>query len=468
MKTSTESLGPTRVKLTIEVPFEDFQPSLDKAYKTIGSQIQVPGFRKGKVPARVVDQRIGRSAVLDEAMNDVLPTWYSEALKDADLHPLSQPDIDLTKFADGEPIEITAELDVRPDIVVPDVSGLTIEVADAVVTDEEVDQQLEALREKFATFTDLDRPAAAGDISTLDLSAKDGKGNLVDGAQATELKHTVGSGALLDGLDDAVVGLCVDECTTFATELVGGELKGKQVDVTVTLRTLKAKELPELDDDFAATVGEDTLEELKEKLREGLAKAKVVDQGGEARDLLVSQIVDQVDVPLPDGLVESEVEERRANTVMQLAQLGLSLEQYLDEQGQTVEEYDAELERQVRESITMSFVLDEVAAGKNIALEGNELSNHILRRAQQLGQDPNEFIQQILARNGIEELVGEVVRAKALTSLVELVTVKDASGNVIDFAALRAEEEAQADAEADHDHDHDGHDHDDHDHDDDK
>ncbi|HSI26940.1 MAG TPA: trigger factor [Aeromicrobium sp.] len=438
MKTSTESLGPTRVKLTIEVPFEDFQPSLDKAYKNIGSQIQVPGFRKGKVPAAVVDQRVGRGAVLDEAMNDALPAWYSQAVQEAELKPLSQPEVDLTKFADGEPIEITAELDVRPEITVPDVKDITVEVADAEVTDGDVDEQLEALRERFATFTDVERAAVDGDAVTLDLSAADKDGKLIDGAQATEMPYTVGSGSLLDGLDDAVIGLSTGETTTFETELVGGELKGQRVDITVTLRDVKERELPELDDDFAATAGEfDTVEELKADLRERLTRAKRIEQAGEARDLVVTEIVDKVDVPLPDALVEAEVAERRQQSVQQLAFAGIALDQYLEEQGQTVEEFDAEIERQVRESIVAGFILDEIAVAQEIGLEDNELSEHIMRRAQQSGQDPNSYIQHIMEHNHVPDLMAEIIRAKALANLVESVTVKDASGNVLDLASLR-------------------------------
>ena len=440
MKTSTESLGPTRVKLTIEVPFEDFQPSLDRAYQSIGGQIQVPGFRKGKVPAAIVDQRVGREAVLDQAINEALPNWYSQAVQDAELKPLSQPDIDLTKFADGEPIEITAEIDVRPPITVPDAKDITVEVADAEVTDADVDEQLEALRERFATFTDVERPAADGDAVTIDLSAADTEGNLIEGGQATELPYTIGSGALLDGLDEAVIGLTAGESATFDTKLVGGEMKDKDVAVTVTLRDVKERELPDLDDDFAATAGDfDSLDELKADLRERLVRAKRMEQAAEARDSVLSEIVDKVEAPLPDGLVEAEVAERRQQTMQQLAMAGMTIESYLEQQGQTAEDFDAELERQVRDSIIAGFVLDEVAVADEIGLEDNELTEHIMRRAQQSGQDPNAYIQHIMEHNHVPDLMAEIIRAKALATIVESATVKDASGNVVDLAGLKAD-----------------------------
>ncbi len=450
MKTSTESLSPTRVKLTIEVPFEDFQPSLDKAYQSIGGQIQVPGFRKGKVPAAIVDQRIGRGAVLDQAINDALPGWYNEAVQDAELRPLSQPEIDLTKFADGEPIEITAELDVRPPITVPDPSTISVEVQNADVTDADLDEQLEALQERFATFTDVERAAADGDAVTLDLSAADKDGNPVEGAQAEGLPYTIGSGALLDGLDEAVIGLSVGESATFSSELVGGELKGTDVTVTVKVTDVKERQLPDLDDDFAQTTGDfDTLDDLKSDVRERLTRAKRMEQAAEARDSVLTEIVDKIDAPLPDGLVAAEVEERRQQTLQQLAMAGLDLEAYLTEQGQTVEEFDAEVERQVRESIVAGFVLDEVAVANEIGLEDQELTEHVIRRAQQSGQDPNEYIQHVMEHNHIPELMAEIIRAKALANLVESAKVTDADGNVVDLASLQSDGSLSADEDPD-------------------
>ena len=440
MKTSTESLSPTRVKLTIEVPFEDFQPSLDKAYQSIGGQIQVPGFRKGKVPAAIVDQRVGRGAVLDQAINDALPGWYNEAVVDAELRPLSQPEIDLTKFTDGEPIEITAELDVRPPITVPDPSTISVQVQNADVTDTDVDEQLDALRERFATFTDVERAAADGDAVTLDLSAADKDGTPVEGAQAEGLPYTIGSGALLDGLDEAVIGLSAGETATFSSELVGGELKGTDVEVTVKLTDVKERLLPDLDDEFAQTAGDfDTLDALRDDVRERLTRAKRMEQAAEARDNVLTEIVDQIEAPLPDGLVAAEIEERRQQTLQQLAMAGLTLESYLEDQGQTVEEFDAELERQVRESIVAGFVLDEIAVANEIGLEDQELTEHVIRRAQQSGQDPNSYIQHVMEHNHIPELMAEIIRAKALANLVESAKVTDADGNVVDLASLQGD-----------------------------
>lgn len=448
MKSTTESLGPTRVKLTIEVPFEEFQPSLDKAYKTIGAQVQVPGFRKGKVPAAIIDQRIGRGAVLDEAINSALPDWYSEALQQVDVQPLSQPEIDLTKFEDGEPIEITAELDVRPEIELPDVSAISVEVEDATVEDSDVEEQLEALRERFATFTDVERAAADGDAVTIDLAAHDESGEPIEGAEATGMPYTVGRGGMLEGLDEAIIGLSAGEEKTFSTELVGGELKGKPVEVTVKVVDVKARELPEVDEEFVQTASEfDTVEELQADLREKLTRGKRMEQAAEARDLVLDEIVGQVAAPIPDGLVAEELGNRRQQITEQLMYAGMSMEAYLEEEGQTAEEFEADLERRVRDSIVAQFVLDEVVKNDEIGVDDAELSQHIIRRAQQSGQDPNSYIQHIMEHNHVPEMMSEVLRGKALASLVEGAKVTDKSGTVLDLSKLQADGSLASDDE---------------------
>ncbi|MGH3459029.1 trigger factor [Aeromicrobium sp.] len=455
MKSSTEPLSPTRVKLTIEVPFDEFQPSLDQAYKTIGSQVTVPGFRKGKVPAAVVDQRVGRNIVLDEAINSVLPQWYSQAVQEQEIQPLSQPEIDLTKFSDGEPIEITAELDVRPEIVLPDVSAITVEVADAEIADADVDEQIEALRERFATFTEVQRGAQEGDSLTIDLTATDKDGQAIEGAEAQGMPYTVGQGEVLDGLDEAVTGLEAGATVSFATQLVGGELKGKDVDVTVTVTDVKERHLPEVDEEFVQTASEfDTVEELRTDVLDRVTRGKRMEQANEARDLVLEEIIGQVEVPLPESLVAEELGSRREQVTQQLAFAGTSMEAYLEDEGQTAEEFEADLERRVRESITAQFVLDQVVASGDFGIDDAELSQHIMRRAQQSGQDPNAYIQHLMEHNHVPEMMSEVMRGKALASLVESATVKDASGNELELSRLRADgtvatdEELAAEAES--------------------
>lgn len=439
MKSTTETLSPTRVKLTIQVPFEEFKASLDAAYKTIGSQITIPGFRKGKVPAAIVDQRVGRSAVLDEAINSALPNWYGQALEETKIQPLSQPEIDLAKFVDGEDIEVTAEIDVRPEITLPDVSKIEVTVEDAVVTDEDIDEQLAALRERFATFNEVDRAAVDGDFVTIDLSAsKDGE--KIEAAQAEGMPYQIGKATMLEGLDEAVTGLKAGESKTFTTQLVGGELAGEDVEVDVKVTDVKEQELPELDDEFAQTASEfDTLEELRADVTERVTRGKRIEQAGEARDAVLEQILDQVNAPLPDSAVGDEIAARREQIQQQLGYSGLTFEQYLESEKQTIDEFDADLDKRVRDSLISQFVLDEVANAEEIAVDDNELTQHIMRRAQQSGQDPQAYIQHAMEHNHVPELMGEVVRGKALASLVESAKVVDKSGNVIELAKLQAD-----------------------------
>ncbi|MFT4189764.1 MAG: trigger factor [Aeromicrobium sp.] len=440
MKSTTENLSPTRVKLTIEVPFEEFKPALDKAYKTIGSQIQVPGFRRGKVPAAVVDQRVGRGVVLDEAINSVLPDWYREAVTSAELQPLGQPDIDLAKFADGEDIVVTAEVDVRPEITLPDLGSIAVEVDEASVSDDDVAEQLEALRERFAAFTNVERAAESGDQITIDLAAAHKDGTAIDDATAQGLPYRVGGDEMLDGLDEAVTGLAAGEEATFATTLVGGELKDTDVDVTVKVTEVKQTELPELDEEFVQMASEfDTLDELKDDLRERLTRGKRLEQAAQARDLVLDEILAAVDAPLPENLVTEEVNARREQIQTQLAQAGMTFEAYLDDEEQTVDEFEAELEKAVRDSVVSQFVLDQIVATEEIGLEDNELMEHIMRRAQQSGQDPNSYVQHIMEHNHVPEMVGEVLRGKALASLVEGAKVTDKAGNAVDLKALQGD-----------------------------
>ncbi|MGZ5369806.1 MAG: trigger factor [Aeromicrobium sp.] len=439
MKSTTENLSPTRVKLTIQVPFEEFKPSLDAAYKTIGAQITIPGFRKGKVPAAIVDQRVGRSAVLDEAINSALPSWYGQAIDETKIRPMSQPEIDLTKFVDGEDIEITAEIDVRPEITLPDISKIEVTVEDAVVTDEDVDEQLSALRDRFATFKEVDRAAVDGDFLTIDLSAsKDGE--KIGAAQAEGMPYQIGKALMLEGLDEALIGLKAGESKTFKTKLAGGELAGEEVDVEVTVTEVKEQELPELDDDFAQTASEfDTVAELRIDVTERVTRGKRIEQAGEARDAVLEQIIDQVDAPLPESAVGDEIAARRQQIQEQLSYAGLTFEQYLDSEKQTIDEFDADLEKRVRDSLIAQFVLDEVAGTGEIGVDDAELTQHIMRRAQQSGQEPQAYIQHAMEHNHVPELMGEVVRGKALASLVESAKVVDKSGNVVELAKLQAD-----------------------------
>jgi len=437
VKSAAETVSPTRVKLTIEVPFDELKPSVDAAYQKFGKQIQVPGFRRGKVPPIVVDQRVGRGAVLDEAVNDALPKVYVQALQDNDLQPLSQPEVDVTKFEDGDVLTFTAEVDIRPDFELPAYDGLEATVDDVSVSDDEVEEQLQGLRERFASRTDVERAAVDGDLVTIDLKASS-DGKAVEGGEVEGQSYQVGKGTMVDGLDGALVGLSAGESATFASTLVGGDLAGDEVEIEVTVRQVQEQTLPELGDDFAQEASEfDTVDELRADLRERLTRAKRIEQAGAARDAVLEALLEKVEVPLPDGVVADELRGRRDQIAQQLAHAGMTHEQFLESEEQTADEFEAELDRRVRDAITAQFVLDEIAQQEQMGVSEAELTQHLVRRAQQAGVAPQEYLKHMTEHDHMPTLVSEVVRAKALAHVVEHAAVTDRSGTTVELATLQ-------------------------------
>ncbi len=437
MKSTVEPVSPTKVRLVVEVPFEELKPSLDAAYKAIAQQITVPGFRKGKVPPQVIDQRIGRGPVLEEAINDALPKLYTRAVQDNKVKVIGQPEVDVTEFNDMESLQFTADVEVRPDLTLPDLDGIEASVEDVTVADSDVDEQVQALRQRFGSLNPVERPVQAGDYVTIDLSAsKDGEA--VEEAQATGLSYEVGSGTLLEGLDDAVTGLSAGESKTFQTQLVGGDLKGDDVDVQVTVTAVKEQELPEYDDDFAQTASEfDTADELTADLRARLERGKRLEQASDARDAVLEKILTLVDVPVPEKLLEDEVSARRENLEHQLGHAGMSFEQFLEGEEMSPEEFEADVRKRAEDAIKAQFVLDMVAEQQELSVNDGELTDHIVRHAQRAGVGPDQFAQHAVENNLVPSLVSEVVRGKALAHLVENAKVTDASGNVIELKTLQ-------------------------------
>ncbi len=459
MKSTIENVSPTKVRLLVEVPFEELKPSLDAAYKSIAQQITVPGFRKGKVPPAVIDQRIGRGPVLEEAINDALPRLYSQAVQDNQVKAIGRPEVDVTEFNDKESLQFSAEVEVRPDLTLPDLEGLEASVDDIAVEDSDVDEQVQALRQRFGSLNPVERAVQNDDYVTIDLSAtKDGE--KIEEAQAAGLSYQVGSGQLLDGLDEALIGLSEGESKTFQTQLVGGELKGDEVDVDVTVTGVKEQELPEYDDEFAQTASEfDTADELTADLRARLERGKRLEQAGEARDAVLEKILTLVEVPVPEGLLDDEVAARRENLDQQLGYSGMSFEQFLEGEEMTAEEFEEDLKKRSEDAIKAQFVLDMVAEQQELSVNDSELTEHIVRHAQRAGVGPDQFAQHAVENNLVPSLVSEVVRGKALAYLVEHATVTDNSGNAVELKTLQPDgtyadpdakaDDAESDAETD-------------------
>ncbi|BBC36367.1 Trigger factor [Streptomyces graminofaciens] len=443
-----ETLNPTRVRLTVEVPFEELKDSLDAAYKKINQQVTVKGFRKGKIPARVIDQRFGRGAVLEEAVNDALPKFYTDAVNEAELNVLGQPEVDITELKDGETLNFTAEVDVRPTIEIPDYSGIEVEVDAIEVSDEDVDKAVEQLRERFASTSPVERAAEDGDVVTIDLQAKV-DGEILEDGVAEGVSYTIGSGELLDGIDDAVKGLEAGAEATFTSELKGGSAAGKEAEVTVKVTQVAARELPALDDEFAQLASEfDTFEELRADSRTRLENMKQYDQATQAQERVLEKLLEIVEVPVPEKLLEDEINTRKHNLEHhQLGQMGLDLAKYLEIQGKTEEEFETETKEAAVKGIKTQFVLDELVAKEKLNVNQEELTEHLVRRAASSGMSPDQFAQAVVQQNQVQLLVGEVARGKALALVVEASTVKDTNGEIVDLEDEEEDETAEASAE---------------------
>ena len=418
MKSSVEVLSPTRVRLDVEVAYAELESHVANAYKKVAAQVNIPGFRKGKIPAAMIDQRVGRGAVIDEAINTALPMFYGQAAREHSVAVIGRPEVDVKEFVDNDKLVFTVEVDVRPEVVLPDFSKITIEVDDVVVADADVDEQIESLRTRFGTLTTVEREVKNGDFTTLDMTAFiDGKE--VDGGQANDISYEVGSDKMIDGLDEKLIGMKAGDVKTFETKLVGQQ-EGEKGEVTATVKAVKERELPPVDDAFAKLASEfDTLAELKADFVARLERVKKMEQGAQARDRLVEKLLADNEIPVPDNLVELEVND------------------HLEGEGRLEDaEHRAEVDGQVRSSLKSDFLLDAIVASEDVQVTEIELTEYLVRTSQRYGMAPQQFAEELQKAGQIQQLVAEVTRAKALASVLGRITVKDASGNVIDLEAL--------------------------------
>ena len=418
MKSSVEVLSPTRVRLDVEVAYSELESHVANAYKKVAAQVNIPGFRKGKIPAAMIDQRVGRGAVIDEAINTALPLFYGQAAREHSVAVIGRPEVDVKEFVDKDKLVFTVEVDVRPEVVLPDFSKITIEVDDVVVADADVDEQIESLRTRFGTLTTVEREVKNGDFTTLDMTAFiDGKE--VDGGQANDISYEVGSDKMIDGLDEKLIGMKAGDVKRFETQLVGQQ-EGEKGEVTVTVKAVKERELPPVDDAFAKLASEfDTLAELKTDFVARLERVKKMEQGAQARDRLVEKLLADNEIPVPDTLVELEVND------------------HLEGEGRLEDaEHRAEVDGQVRSSLKSDFLLDAIVSAEEVQVTEIELTEYLVRTSQRYGMAPQQFAEELQKAGQIQQLVAEVTRAKALASVLGRITVKDASGNLIDLEAL--------------------------------
>lgn len=434
MKSTVEQLTPTRVRINVEVPFTELQPDFDRTYKQLAQQVRMPGFRPGKAPAKLIEARFGRAAVLQQVVNEALPSRYSEAVTSSDLKPLGQPDIEVTKLDDGDQITFTAEVDVRPEIALPDLEQLKISVDPIEVGDEEVDAELESLRARFGTLTGVDRPAAEGDFVSIDLDATI-DGEAVEGASTEGLSHQVGSGQLIEGLDDAIVGLSAGESKAFTTTLAAGPQAGKEAEVTVTVQSVKERELPEADDEFAQLASEfDTIVELRESLTEQVARTKRIQQAEKIREATLETLVDQVEMPLPEAVVQAHVDNALHNALHGLDHDENKFAEALADQGSSRAEFDAETRTEAEKSVKTQLLLDALGDQLEIQVGQNDLTQHLVLMARQYGIAPQQLMQFLQQNNQLPAVFADVRRGMALAAAVRAASVTDTDGNEIDTA----------------------------------
>ena len=428
MKSAVETISPTRVRISIDVDFNDLEPHVKRAYQSISERIVIPGFRKGKVPRAMIDQRVGRGAVLDEAINSALPDFYTQAARENDVLVVGRPSVDIKELKDTELVKFEVEVDIRPDVKLPDFSKIEVSVDDVAVTDKDVEEQVEALRIRFGTLTTVEKDAASGDFVSIDLVARvDGKD--VEGGSANGISYEVGSNRMIDGLDAALEGMKVNETKKFNAPLVGMK-EGEEGEVEVTLKAVKKRELPDLNDDFAKLASEfETLKELEADVRERLKRLKAMEQGAQARDNLLKHLLDTVEIPVPENLVNDEVHDH------------LEKESRLED-----DTHRAEVTEEITRSVRGDFLLDAIVKAEEVQVSEAELTEYLIRTAARYQMTPDHFAQQITQAGQVATLMAEVARTKGLAIVLERVKVKDASGNAVDLSALapKKAEEAQA------------------------
>lgn len=419
MKTTVEKIENTRTKLTIAVEPEELRPAIDSAYKAVAEQISVPGFRKGKVPAAIIDQRIGREEILNQAVSESIDEFYRQGVAEAGIRPLGRPQADVTAWPElkdfSGDLVLEIEVDVRPEFDLPEVDGRTITVDAIEIGDDAVQEELDALRSRFGTLVTVDRPAAKGDFVTLDLTATI-EGEVVDTANG--ISYEVGSGELIDGIDEAVDSLTAGEETTFTSKLVGGDHAGKDAEVTVTVDAVKERELPEADDDFAQMASAfDTIDELKADLKEQAARSRRMGQAEQARQRLQEELVEAVEIEVPSAVVEDEVT------------------RHLEAENRAEDaEHGEEVRQETRKLLKQQMLFDRFAEEANLQVTQQELTQIIVQQAAQYGMGPQELVQALEANGQLPVLLGDILRGKTLSTLLGRVTVVDDKGETVDLS----------------------------------
>lgn len=439
MKSAVEQLSPTRVRLLVEVPFVELRQDFERAYTELAKRVRIPGFRPGKAPARLLEARFGRSAMLDQVIDDILPKRYGQAVTEADLRPLGEPSIEVQKKVYGQELVFTAEVDVRPEIVFPELSALSITVDPVEVSDDDVEMKLQELRTRFGTLVEVQRPVVVGDVVSIDLSATV-DGDEVPNSAAEGLSYDVGSDRLIKGLDDAVVGLSADESTVFTAALATGPHFGKEAQVSVTVRAVKERELPEVDEEFVQLASEfDTIAELRANLTDQVSGEKRIAQAAQIRQATLDALLEQVEVALPEGLVQDQV-----NDTLQTALKGFGHDQTkfaaaLEEQGSSLVVFEANARDAAKKALKTQLLLDALADDLAIQVGQHELTERLFMTARQYGVEPQQLLSYLQQNNQLPAVFADVRRGMTIAAVVGQATVVDTAGETIDTSEFRGQ-----------------------------
>jgi trigger factor len=449
VKSSVEQLSPTRVRISVEVPFAELEPDFQRAYKELAKQVRLPGFRPGKAPAKLLEARFGRAAMLEQVINEVLPSRYGQAVAESEVHPLGQPDIDVTNKEYGQDLAFTAEVDVRPTITLPDLNALTVSVDPIEVTDDDVEAELQSLRARFGSLSEVDRPVAVGDLVTIDLSATvDGED--VPNARAEGMSHEVGSGRLIAGLDDALVGLSIDESRVFTAQLATGEHAGQDAQVTATVRSIKERELPEPDDEFAQLASEfDTIDELRANLGDQVRLVKRARQAEQIQNATLDALLEQVEVPLPEAIVQAQYDGAVHSALHGLNHDEARFAELLTARGSSREEFESETRSAAEKDVKRQLLLDALADDLEIEVGQDDLTERLVMTSRQYGIEPQQLFGYLQENNQLPAMFADVRRGLTVAAVVEAATITDTEGNKVDTSEFFGKRGASAEADTD-------------------
>ena len=452
MKTSVETLEPVKIKLIVEVEPQRVKKAFDRAARTLAKDVSLPGFRPGKAPRKLLEQRFGIGAIAQAAMEDSISEYYAEALRENAINPVAQPEVDVEHFDEEDGCSFTAVVEVAPEITPPDHTGIDVAFPEWAVDDATVDEQLNTLRERFAEVDVVERPAANGDLVSIDLVfAVDGE--TIESSQVEDALYEVGSAGVTPELDEKIVGAVGGDTFTYDDVLPAEypEYGGKTATFTVTVKDVREKTLPDLDDDFASAAGGfDSLDELRSDMGNSLLRRQIEEAHHQVRGDVLEAYLALVDVPLPPSMVEFEIEQQLAQLDGQAAQFGIDAEVLLEAQGMTRDEFAENARESAQTSVKAQLVLNALSETLSLDFDPREIDREIVRHARINNVAPEEIAKIIQEQGTLPALIGDIMRRKTIDAIVDAATLRGAPDDalMIELGLKAPEVTAEDDSEA--------------------